>query len=69
MTKHKCPFPDCDYETTDVGDELAAVLISIHAKSAHTSPPVHGAPNPSNETARIEKVRQPTISSAGTSEE
>ena len=66
MPKHKCPFPECVYETDDVGDELAAVLISVHAKGAHTSPPADGT---SSQTARIEKVRRPTISSAGTSEE
>ena len=66
MPKHKCPFPECVYETEDVGDELAVVLISVHAKGAHTSPPADGT---SSQTARIEKVRRPTISSAGTSEE
>ena len=66
MPKHKCPFPECVYETEDVGDELAAVLISVHAKGAHTSPPADGT---SSQTARIEKVRRPTISSAGTSDE
>lgn len=57
---------ECVYETGDVADELAAVLISVHAKGAHTSPAADGT---STQTARIKKVRRPTISSAGTSEE
>ncbi len=66
MPKYKCPFPACDYETEDVTDELAAVLISVHSKGAHSPAPTTTAT--SNWTAKIEKVRRPTVSSAGSSE-
>ena len=67
MPKYKCPFPACDYETEDVTDDLAAVLISVHSKGAHSTAPTTTATP--NWTAKIEKVRRPTISSAGSSEE
>ena len=67
MPKYKCPFPACEYETDDVADALAAVLISVHSTGTHTTTPT--APTASNPTAKIEKVRRPTISSAGSSEE
>ena len=64
MPKHRCPFPGCDYETGDVKDELAAVLLSVHSNGTHVSHPT--APVTS---AKVEKVRRPTISSAGSSED
>jgi hypothetical protein len=67
MPKYKCPFPACDYETEDVTDDLAAVLISVHSKGAHSTAPTTTATP--NWTAKIEKVRRPTVSSAGSSEE
>ena len=67
MTKIKCPFPDCEYETEDVQDQLAATLLTIHASGMHTP----AASTSSNQTmaAQVEKVRRPTITTAGTSEE
>ena len=62
MPKHKCPFPACEYETTDVSDELAAVLLTVHSKGLHLTPPAQAS---QNSAARVEKVRRPTITSAG----
>ena len=67
MPKHRCPYPECEYETEDVNDELAAVLLTVHSNGTHvqtTSQPATQAT-----TAKVEKVRRPTISSAGSSEE
>eukprot|EP00794_Sanderia_malayensis_P002520 gene2520-2913_t len=66
MPKHRCPFPACAYETTDVTDELAAVLLTVHSKRLHWTLPAQAI---QNSAARVEKVRRPTITSAGTSEE
>jgi hypothetical protein len=66
MPKYKCPFPDCTYETADVEDTLAATLISVHATGTHTAI----APASANiNAAKIERVRRPTISTAGSSED
>ncbi|KAK2564365.1 hypothetical protein P5673_011790 [Acropora cervicornis] len=66
MPKYKCPFPECTYETADVEDALAAVLISVHSNGTHVA-----APTTSQHTnaAKIERVKRPTISAAGSSEE
>ena len=63
--KHRCPFPGCTYETDEVTDELAAVLLSVHSSGAHTA---QGAPNVTLNT-KLERVRCPTISAAGSSED
>ena len=55
----QCPIPGCAYITEEVNAALAASLLNIHAKTH----------NPSNATAKVEKVRRPTISAGGTSEE
>lgn len=39
MPKYQCPFPSCTYETEDVKDELAAVLLSVHSTGTHIAPP------------------------------
>ena len=65
MPKYQCPFPECTYETDDVKDELAAVLLSVHSTGTHTDSPASAAPA----AARVEKVRRPTVSAAGSSEE
>ena len=36
MPVYSCPYPDCTYSTNDVNDELAAVMLRIHADGAHT---------------------------------
>ncbi|XP_053372940.1 uncharacterized protein LOC128546448 [Mercenaria mercenaria] len=53
-----CPIPGCEYVTDDLEAAIVAALITAHSM-AHT-------PGPS---AKIEKVRRPTITLAGTSEE
>ena len=65
MPKYQCLFPECTYETEDVKDELAAVLLSVHSTGTHTASPASAAPA----AARVEKVRRPTVSAAGSSEE
>ncbi|MEL6802297.1 MAG: reverse transcriptase domain-containing protein, partial [Bacteroidota bacterium] len=61
MPVYNCPYPDCAYTTDDVTDQLAAVMLRIHADGAHSAP--------QQEAARVEKVRRPVIVSGGTSEE
>ena len=66
MPRYKRPFPDCTFETDDAQDSLAAVLISVHSTGTHTV----AAPSTSgNAAAKVEKVRRPTISTAGSSED
>ena len=67
MPKYRCPFPECSYDTDDVEDALAAVLLSVHSKGVHTSTENSGTQH--TIAAKIEKVRRPTISAAGTSED
>ena len=59
MTVVSCPL--CDYETDYVSDTIAVVLLSTHAISHQP-----GATAPS---AKVERVKRPVISSAGTSED
>ena len=35
LPKHRCPYPECEYETEDVTDELAAVLLTVHSNGTH----------------------------------
>ena len=65
MPKVKCPYQNCDYETDDVSDAIVVSLLNIHAKS-HAAP---DAPRQATTAAKVEKVRCPTVTSAGTSEE
>ena len=67
MPKYKCLFPECTYETADVEDALAAVLISVHSSGTHMSTPLSNSQH--TNAAKIEKVKRPTISAAGSSEE
>ena len=60
-----CPITDCDYQTPDTDAVVVAALLTTHA-TVHA--PVPGA-NHAAPSARIEKVKRPTISSAGTSED
>ena len=66
MPTHKCPFTDCDFETDDVSDQLAATLLSIHASGDHAP---GSASASTSSKVKVEAVRRPTISSAGSSEE
>ena len=69
MPKYKCPYPDCDYETEEAEDQLAAVLLQIHSTGVHNNNQATNTRTGINATAKIEKVRRPTISAAGSSEE
>lgn len=58
-----CPFPDCQYETPDYGDAIVAALITAHSSS-------HAIPHQSSTiSSKVEKVKRPSISASGTSEE
>ena len=59
MTVVSCP--QCDYETDDVSDTIAAVLLSTHAISHQ--------PGATASSAKVGRVKRPVISSAGTSED
>ena len=59
-----CPIDGCDYETPDVDPIVAAALITTDA-TVHQAGPAPTAATPS----RAEKVKRPSISSAGTTEE
>ena len=54
MPKVKCPIPACTFETEHLDPATVAALITTHAK-------VH------ENTAKVEKVKPPTMSSADTS--
>ena len=59
----KCPIVGCPYETADVDAILAAALINTHAT-------VHSRDATASAVAtKTERVKRPTISSAGTSED
>ncbi|XP_062586740.1 uncharacterized protein LOC134248350 [Saccostrea cucullata] len=60
MPKIKCPIPDCEYETADLEAAIVASLLTVHST-------IHSSLNAP--TAKIEKVKRPSISAAGTSEE
>lgn len=58
----RCPIVGCEYETPDADPVVAAALITTHATS-------HQAPEVSTQPARVEKVKRPSISLAGTTED
>ena len=37
MLKFSCPLPDCTFETEDLNEAVAAVMITIHANATHTN--------------------------------
>ena len=53
-----CPIPGCEYATADLDPAIVAALITAHS-AVHTS----------GNTAKVEQVKRPTITAAGTSEE
>ena len=59
MPTVECPIPGCEYETGDFDAAIVAALINTHAKVHDTHQTI----------AKVEKVKRPTVSSAGTSEE
>ena len=66
----KCPVVGCDYETIESSEAIiAAALMNAHT-TTHAQPPATSNRAPSsNANAKVEKLKRPTISTAGTSEE
>ena len=65
MPKVKCPFPNCDYTTDDVSDAVVTTLLTLHANC-------HNVPSSvahSSTVMKVEKVKRPTVTASGTSEE
>ena len=62
MPAIKCPIEGCEYKTPDVDPVIAATLITAHATS-------HLTPGQPTQTARVEKIKRPSISSPGTTED
>lgn len=60
MPAVQCPIEGCDYVTADLDAAIVAALITAHC-TTHAPGPVTAA--------KVEKVKRPVISSAGTSEE
>ena len=58
-----CPIDGCDYKTEDVEAGVVIELLKLHS-AAHNQPHAILQSNP-----RLEKVKRPTISASGTSEE
>ena len=69
MPSYNCPYPNCDYQTEDITDQLASTLLGIHASGAHTPSAPDATPPTTQLTAKLEKVCRPTITAAGSSEE
>lgn len=59
----QCPIPGCSYATPDLSDTIVAALITSHT-TVHVS-----ATKQPDATPKVEKVKRPTISAAGSSEE
>lgn len=60
MPKIKCPIPDCECKTADLDEAIVSILLTIHS-TVHSSNNVPAA--------KTEKVKRPSISAAGSSEE
>ena len=58
----KRPIEGCKYETPDIDAVIAAALITTHATS-------HQMPSQPTQTVRVEKVKRPSISLAGTTKD
>ena len=71
MVAVDCLFPGCEFQMNDVADRLVSTLLQIHASGCHSGATNEEQAVASNTcgTARVEKVRCSTISTAGTSEE
>ncbi|CAG2216563.1 unnamed protein product [Mytilus edulis] len=60
MPAVQCPIPGCEYVTDDLDAAIVDVLITVHS-TTHAPGPIT--------VAKVEKVKRPVISTAGTSEE
>lgn len=63
MPSVSCPVPGCTYTTPDLDAVIIAALLTTHA-TTHSNQPTSVSP-----TAKIERVRRPTVTLAGTSED
>ena len=71
MHRSKCPIPDCGYETDDLADSVVVALLGIN-DGTHAAPstrPTGPASTATTISARVEKIKRPTISLGGTSAE
>ena len=55
-----CPIPNCEYMTEDLDAVIVAALLTAHS-TTHTQGPATAA--------KVDRVKRPTISAAGTSED
>ena len=55
-----CPFPACDYTADDADTAIVAALLNAHSATHMLS---------HNVAAKVKKVKRPTISDAGSSED
>ena len=37
MPKFSCPLPDCTFETENLNEAVAAMMLTIHANATHTN--------------------------------
>ena len=58
-----CPIPNCTYATDDVVAIIAVALLNTHAIIHVPTPSTNAA------AAKVERVKRPTVTSAGSSEE
>ena len=56
----RCPAPDCEYTTEDIAPEAVATILQLHAMNHQ---------QPTSSPAKPEKVKRPSISLAGSSED
>ena len=61
-----CPYPDCDYQTQEGTEALAVVLLQMHATAVHPSP---SNPAVSSSGVKSDKVKRPTVSIGGSTED
>ena len=62
MSAIKCPIPGCDYSTDDVEAAIVVQLLQLHQV-------IHSQPQGHPPTAKVEKVKRPSINRSGASEE
>ena len=61
------PISQMHLETDEVTD--AAVMLSVHSQGTHATPGVATATPSVTSNTKLEKVRRPTVSAAGSSED
>jgi len=65
----QCPAPDCQTSwPANTPPEVLLSLINLHARTAHPVDPAP-APTPATCAPKAERVKRPTVTAAGTSEE